>query len=55
MILYFRSMAPGRVVDLDLELLAQVPGKYVAPASRAYLYYTDEFKAWVAPSSIEVL
>ena len=37
------------VKDIDIDLLARVPGTYVAPASRAYLYYTDEFKTWVEP------
>jgi hypothetical protein len=53
-VLYFRSMAPKAVKEIDLDLLARVPGAYVAPASRAYLYYTDEHKHWVAPVQIEV-
>ncbi|HWN66335.1 MAG TPA: MG2 domain-containing protein, partial [Haliangium sp.] len=46
-VLYFRSMAPKAVKEIDIDLLARVPGAYVAPASRAYLYYTDEHKHWV--------
>lgn len=53
-VLYFRSMKPEAVVDLDLDLLAQVPGEYVAPASSAYLYYTDEYKDWVEPARVRV-
>ena len=53
-VLYFRSMAPGAVKKINLELLAAVPGRYVAPASRAYLYYTDEHKRWVDPVSVEI-
>jgi hypothetical protein len=53
-VLYFRSMAPRAVKDIDLDLLARVPGTYVAPASRAYLYYTDEHKHWVAPVQVAV-
>lgn len=53
-VLYFRSMAPKAVKDIDLDLLARVPGNYVAPASRAYLYYTDEHKHWVAPVKVAV-
>jgi uncharacterized protein YfaS (alpha-2-macroglobulin family) len=53
-ILYFRALAPSQVIDLDLNLLAAVPGSYVAPASSAYLYYTNEHKAWVAPVSVRV-
>ncbi|HTM21495.1 MAG TPA: MG2 domain-containing protein [Kofleriaceae bacterium] len=53
-ILYFRSMAAHRVAEIPLELQARVPGTYTAPASRAYLYYTDEHKHWVAPSVVTV-
>ena len=28
-------------------IVAAVPGSYTGPASRAYLYYTDEHKTWV--------
>jgi hypothetical protein len=34
---------------VPLSLLAAVPGHFTAPASRAYLYYTDEHKTWVPP------
>jgi alpha-2-macroglobulin-like protein len=53
-VLYFRSMGPKVVKEIDLDLLARVPGSYVAPASRAYLYYTDEHKHWVPPVQIAV-
>lgn len=53
-VLYFRSMAPEAVKDIDLDLLARVPGSFVAPASRAYLYYTDEHKHWVPPVQVRV-
>ena len=53
-ILYFRSLAPGAVKDVPLELMATVPGTFTSPASRAYLYYTDERKHWVAPSTVTI-
>ncbi len=34
-------------VDISLSLIASIPGSYTGPASRAYLYYTDENKLWV--------
>jgi hypothetical protein len=37
-----------------VSLLAAVPGDYTAPASRAYLYYTDEFKTWVEGARVKV-
>ena len=54
-ILYFRSLAPRKVVELGLDLMARVPGDYVGPASRAYLYYTDEYKHWAEPVRIKVV
>jgi hypothetical protein len=53
-ILYFRSLAPHASKDVPLELIASVPGAFTAPASRAYLYYTDEHKHWVEPTTITI-
>jgi hypothetical protein len=36
----------GITGDSLSECGAAVPGTYTGPASRAYLYYTDEFKCW---------
>jgi hypothetical protein len=53
-ILYFRDMKPGQTVDVALDLVATVPGAFVAPASSAYLYYTDEDKSWSPPVEVTV-
>ncbi len=53
-ILYWRAMAPRATKDIDIELLAAVPGSYVAPATSSYLYYTAEDKTWAAPLSVSV-
>ena len=45
-VLYWRSLAANEKVQLPLSLTAAIPGHYTAPASRAYLYYTDEHKNW---------
>jgi hypothetical protein len=45
-ILYWRDMAGGSSVKIPLSVIAAVPGTYTGPASRAYLYYADEFKQW---------
>jgi uncharacterized protein YfaS (alpha-2-macroglobulin family) len=45
-VLYWRSLAGNEKVQLPLSLTAAIPGHYTAPASRAYLYYTDEHKNW---------
>jgi alpha-2-macroglobulin-like protein len=53
-IVYFRAMAPKAQKAFDLDLLAFVPGSYAAPASQAYLYYTDENKTFADPLTITV-
>jgi uncharacterized protein YfaS (alpha-2-macroglobulin family) len=53
-ILYFRSLPPKADKRIPLELTARVPGRYTAPASRAYLYYTDEHQLWAPPVRIAI-
>jgi len=53
-VLYWREMKPGQKVELPLSLVAAVPGTYTSPASRAYLYYTDEFKQWAPGVSVKI-
>jgi hypothetical protein len=53
-ILYWREMTAGKKHDLLISLVAAVPGQYTGPASRAYLYYTDEHKQWADPVSVEI-
>ena len=53
-ILYWRALPPSAKKDVDLNLLAAVPGSYEAPASSAYLYYTAEDKAWTNPVAITI-
>lgn len=45
-VLYWREMKPEQVTELSIRCVAAVPGTYTGPASRAYLYYTDEHKQW---------
>ena len=54
-ILYFRQMKPNEKRSVPIQLLAQVPGRYVAPPSSAYLYYTDEHRHYGRPLAIDVL
>ncbi len=53
-VLYWRGMTPKQQVRVPVSLVAAVPGKYVGPASRAYLYYGNEHKAWVAGLAADV-
>jgi uncharacterized protein YfaS (alpha-2-macroglobulin family) len=53
-VLYWRTLAPNQRVELPLSLTAAIPGHYTAPASRAYLYYTDEHKQWADPLAVTI-
>lgn len=53
-ILYWRVLDGEQRVRVPLSLVAAVPGKYTAPASRAYLYYTDEHKVWQSGPTVEI-
>ncbi|MEX0700858.1 MAG: hypothetical protein WD069_02070, partial [Planctomycetales bacterium] len=53
-VLYWRDMGAGAKVEIPLSLVAAIPGEYTGPASRAYLYYTDEHKQWADPLSVKI-
>lgn len=53
-VLYWRGLKPQAKVELPLSLLAAIPGTYTAPASRSYLYYTDEYKHWTSPLKVKI-
>ena len=54
LVLYWRAMQPEERIELPVTLVAAIPGKYTAPASRAYLYYTDEHKTWLDGLTAEI-
>ena len=54
-ILYWRTIEPGEVKEIDFNVTATIPGKYTGPASRVYLYYTAEEKVWIEPLAIEIM
>ena len=45
-VLYWRYLKAREQFAIPLSVVAAIPGTYTGPASRAYLYYTDEFKSW---------
>ena len=53
-ILYWRALQANETRDIPINLVASVPGSFAGPASRTYLYYTDEYKHWVAGQKVEV-
>ncbi len=54
LVFYWRSMAPSETKTINLALKAEIPGRYTAPASSAYLYYGDEHKHWVRGEMIGI-
>jgi TonB-dependent SusC/RagA subfamily outer membrane receptor len=54
LVFYWRSFAANETKTLRLDLKADVPGRYQAPASTAYLYYGDEYKTWIEGSKLEI-
>jgi hypothetical protein len=53
-VLYWRTLAGDAKVNVPISLIAAIPGTYTGPASRAYLYYTDEYKQWVDGLNVEI-
>ena len=51
---YYRQMAPSEVKNINFDLKADIAGTYDAPASSAYLYYTNEFKCWTSTGSVTI-
>jgi uncharacterized protein YfaS (alpha-2-macroglobulin family) len=54
LVLYWRDFAPGKKVEVKIDLTCRVPGTYRGPASRAYLYYNADHKYWVDPLTIAI-
>ena len=55
LVFYYRQMKPSETRTINLDLKADIAGSYDAPASSAYLYYTDEHKTWTALDRIEIV
>lgn len=51
---YYRGLPAKAVKEINLDLKAEMPGVYDAPASSAYLYYTNEFKTWSGTGSVTI-
>jgi alpha-2-macroglobulin-like protein len=53
-VLYWRSLPANAKVQVPISVIAAIPGSYTGPASRVYLYYTDEHKKWVDGLHVEI-
>ncbi len=54
LILHYRGMAANETREVNLDLKADLVGTYEAPASVAYLYYTNELRNWSKPESVKI-
>ena len=52
--LYYRGMSASSQKTISLDLKAEIPGTFDAPASCAYLYYTNEYKRWVSTGKVTI-
>ncbi len=53
-VLHYESMQAKEKRTINLDLKADIPGEYEAPATAAFLYYTNEYKDWDKPSRITI-
>ncbi len=53
-VLYWRALPARSKAEIPISLIAAVPGTYNGPASRTYLYYTDEHKKWAEGVKVEI-
>jgi hypothetical protein len=53
-VLHYEQLKPNQTKIVHLDLKADIPGGYVAPASSAFLYYTNEHKVWAEPDFIVI-
>jgi hypothetical protein len=54
LVVYYRELGPKEVKHINLDLKADIPGKYIGAASSGYLYYSDLYKHWVKGCEIEI-
>lgn len=48
-VLHYEYLKPGEKRTINFDLKADIPGEYEAPASCAFLYYTNEHRVWSKP------
>ena len=53
--LHLLNLEAGVSYSIPIDLKAEIPGRYTAPASSAYLYYENDLSSWANPITIEVL
>ncbi|MGE5672052.1 MAG: carboxypeptidase regulatory-like domain-containing protein, partial [Fibrobacterota bacterium] len=51
---YYRQMKPLEKRTIEIDCKAETPGEYTSIASRAYLYYTNEYKVWTTIGKLSI-
>ena len=51
---HYRGMEASEKKEINLDLKADIPGDFEAPASSAYLYYWNEEKVWSQPEEVTI-
>ena len=54
LVFYFRELGPSATKEINLDLKADIPGKYSAAASSAWLYYANEEVSWSKPEAVRI-
>ncbi|HMC64242.1 MAG TPA: alpha-2-macroglobulin family protein [Gemmataceae bacterium] len=54
LVLYWSNLERDQKIAFRLDLICRVPGEYLGPASRAYLYYNAEQKCWIEPLRVAI-
>ena len=55
LVFYYRTIKSVETKTINLDLKAEVKGKFSAPASSACLYYMSEYKTWTKAETLEIL
>lgn len=54
-VFYYRQMKPSEQKTINLDCKVEIAGTYIPPASRAYLYYTNEDKIWTGLKPVVIV
>jgi len=54
-VFHFDGLKPNETRELNLDLRADISGVFDAPASQAFLYYTNDQRVWSKPDKLEIL
>ncbi len=52
--IYYRELGPSETKTVNLDLKAEVTGRYKGIASSAYQYYMQDFKCWIEGLTVDV-